>query len=145
MKSRIATGSIRDTDWQKEEYERAMRAKSAPAPVGTPGERGGRVPPFTKDEATMVLEARKPDEFHALKTRILALAREHGEYHSQMLVGLPLSQRNLIGTATNWLQNKGLIESTGETRISSPTSRRHSFVYRLTDKGRKLDTVPPVK
>lgn len=111
-----------------------------PSPVGTPGVYGGRVPAFTLPEAIETFAAWRADEFGRLKVRVLLLAHEHGEYHSEMLVGMKLSNRNLIGAVTNVLASKDLMEQKNkrgevETRISSTTSRRRSFVWRLTPAG----------
>jgi hypothetical protein len=111
--------------------------------VGEPGVYGGRVPSFTLPEAQAAFEQWRGHEYGWLRVRVLLLAQEHGEYHSEMLVGLPLSNRSLIGAVTNVLGSSGLMEAlnkdgAAETRISSSTSRRRSNVWRLTAAGRSM-------
>lgn len=121
----------------------APPAEPVMTPVGTPGVYGGRVPAFTVAEASQAFATWKATEFGWLKTRVLLLAREHGEYHSEMLVGVGLTNRNLIGALTNSLASQDLMEMLNrrgdpETRISSNTSRRKSNVWRLTITGRAM-------
>lgn len=123
----------------------AGKRSEAPTPsaVGTPGVYGGRVPAFTLPEAIEMFKLWRADEFGWLKTRVLLLAYEHGEYHSEMLVGVPLTNRSLIGAVTNALAGADLMEALNkrgevETRISSSTSRRRSNVWRLTFAGSQM-------
>jgi hypothetical protein len=122
--------------------DKAERDNEVPAhgQVGWAGRRGGRVPPFTVEEAEAVFRSWKGDEFERISRAILATALDRGEFHSEVLVGEPLSQPNVIGAATNSLQRRGLIErgSPAERRVSSETSRRKSDVWRLTYAGREV-------
>lgn len=109
-----------------------------PLPVGTPGRLDGRVPSFTVEEAQQVFLTWKGDEFEKVSRIIFASALDGGEFHSETLVGVTLSQPNVIGAATNSLAKRGLIAKgePNERRVSSPTSRRKSDVWRLTEAGR---------
>lgn len=93
-------------------------------------------------EAQALFEKWKGEEYGWVKARILTLARIHGEYHADMMIGVELESPNMIGAAVNALARGGYLEKLnrqGEVehrQTASGTSRRASYVWRLSAKGR---------
>ena len=95
-------------------------------------------------KATELFSKWRGEEFGWVKARIVTLARIHGEYHADMMIGVTLSQPNMIGAAVNALARSGYLEKLNREgdvehrQTRSGTSRRASYVWRLSADGRAL-------
>src|SRR5690606_30729832 len=84
-------------------------------------------------------QAHDGSTFGTVCQRIVRCALTHGEYHADHAADWQMSTRNMIGIAIRHLVRNGVIEPTGEHRPGSSTQahRRRSYVYQLTDLGRR--------
>lgn len=129
-----------------ERYDAAVHGEVSVAPVAyrPPARRIGQGSTLDVREATALFEKWKAEEFGWVKAKILTVARQRGEYHADDMIGLELAQPNMIGAAVNALARAGFLEKLNrEGRIEhretrSKTSRRASYVWRLSARGRVL-------
>jgi hypothetical protein len=109
------------------------------------GSRGGSLPPLTLDQARSLFEHWRRDEWGWLRTAIIRIAHQRGEFHADYIAEQQLSERNMIGAAVQALCKQGLLYSTGEHRRggSSVSHGRRSYVYKLTQRGVTLGSALP--
>jgi hypothetical protein len=102
---------------------------------------------LTLAQAQSLFEHWRRDEWGWLRTAILRIARERGEFHADYIAAQQLSERNMIGAAVQTLCKQGFLYSTGEHRRggSSVSHGRRSYVYKLTQRGVTLTNVLPPK
>lgn len=112
------------------------------------GSRGGSLPPMTLAHAQSLFEHWRRDEWGWLRTAIIRIAHQRGEFHADYIAEQQLSERNMIGAAVQALCKQGFLYSTGEHRRggSSVSHGRRSYVYKLTERGVTLTrALPPTE
>ena len=109
------------------------------------GSRGGSFPPLTLEQAQGLFAHWRRDEWGWLRTVIIRIAAQKGEFHADYIAEQQLTERNMIGAAVNALCNQGFLTSTGEHRKgrSKVSHGRRSYVYTLTARGRALSRALP--
>ncbi len=101
------------------------------------GERGGSTATF--EQAQRLIEHWKGDWSSLVRHRICESLIAKGEYHADDLVDLniPADHKNVVGSATAWLVNKGWMKEVGRRRTTAAASKgRKAGVYAITDRGR---------
>lgn len=101
------------------------------------GERGGSTETF--EQAQRLIEHWKGDWSSLVRHTICEALLAKGEYHADDLADLdiPAAHKNVVGSATAWLVNKGWMREVGRRRTTASASKgRKAGVYLITDRGR---------
>lgn len=103
----------------------------------TVGERGGSTATF--EQAQRLIEHWKGDWSSLVRHTICEALLSKGEYHADDLshLNIPADHKNVVGSATAWLVNKGWMKEVGRRRTAAAASKgRKAGVYGITDRGR---------
>lgn len=106
------------------------------------GSRGGVT--RSLEEGQALIEDHKADEARFVRESILRVALRSGEVHADDLSGLEVSSPNVIGAQINALARSRLLEKLNRRGAvehrkarAKASHGRASYVWRLTDKGRR--------
>ena len=108
--------------------------------MGRLGTRGGTTE--TLEDGQMRLEAARADSAPRIRSAILRVALNKGEFHADDAAAWPVSQPNQIGAQVNALAKMGMLEKRNRQGVvehrkakAKASHGRASYVWRLTAKG----------